>query len=446
MVKGPRQAKVLLWTGFGGLLLLMLVLGGSAVSFLYQVEVRQERIRQDFVARDRSLERLRSAIFLTGTYARDYLLDPADPPSPVHRTEFDQARGQIEASLTECARELPEADPGLRAARTSIARYLEETSAVFTWQQQERGRRSYEFMERELLPHRTKMLSVADGLRELSERQLELSGQVVSALLSSFLMRLAGLSTLALGLGAVLAGVTLTRILRLERESLSRLTEATEAREQMGRLSAQLLSAQEEERRNISRELHDEVGQSLYAATLGLGNLRSSLSANPAAQQNGEARRELQSLHELMERTAGAVRNMALLLRPAMLDDLGLVPALRWLARESTRTQAIPVEVEVDGDFSQLPGDQVTCVYRVVQESVHNAEKHSHARSIQVRLQAHPQGITVRVSDDGRGFAAERESGMGILGMRERAMRLGGFVEIVSEPGRGTNVLVRLPA
>ena len=159
------QTRFLLWTGFGGLLLLMLVLGSSAVSFLYQVEIRQERIRQDFVAQDRSLERLRSGLFLTGTYVRNFLLDPSPTASPVHRAEFEDARRQIEASLAECARQLAATDPALLSARRAIAEYLNQTEAVFAWTPQERAARSYSFMERELLPHRTQMLGVADRLR-----------------------------------------------------------------------------------------------------------------------------------------------------------------------------------------------------------------------------------------------------------------------------------------
>jgi signal transduction histidine kinase len=441
VLTGQRQTKVLLWTGFGGLLLLMLVLGSSAVSFLYQVELRQERIRQELVAQDRSLEQLRSGIFLTGTYVRNFLLDRAQPPSPVHKAQFEEVRRQIENSLAECARQVPAADPALQSARRAIGDYLNETASVFSWTTEERAARSYAFMEQELLPHRTQMLGVADRLRELSERQLELSGQAVSALLGSFLFRLAALSLLALALGSTLAGITLSRILRLEHEAASRLEEATEAREQMARLSAELLAAQEDERRRISRELHDEVGQTLYAAVLSLGNLRSSIAAN----QTGDVQRELQLLNDLTERTASVVRNIALLLRPAMLDDLGLIPALKWLAREATRTQPVPVDVDAESPLANLPDDHVTCVYRIVQESIHNAEKHSHARSIQVELKEDRGGLTVRIADDGRGFAPDRESGLGILGMRERATRAGGSLAIESAPGRGTAVLLHLP-
>jgi signal transduction histidine kinase len=420
----------------------MLVLGASAVSVLYQVEIKQEQIRQAYVSRDRTLGQLRSSIYLSGTYVRDFLLDPSNPPSPLHEAQFQLMRQQIGASLLECAREMPPGDATLQDVRRVVGEYLTEASSVFTWTHDQRARRSYEFSYGELLPKRMQALGLADQLRQLSERQVELSSQAVSALLTSYRVRLIALSVLALALGAALAGTTLHRILRLEKESNARLEETTRAREELTRLSADLVAAQENERRNISRELHDEVGQTLYATILGLGNVRSSLEAN----QKEEVLRELQVVNKLTERTAGAVRNMALLLRPAMLDDLGLLPALQWLAREATRTQTIPVEVSAEDMPEELPDDQVTCVYRIVQESVHNAEKHSHARLVRVDLRNTTDGLTVRVADDGRGFQPGRDTGLGILGMQERASQLGGAVTIESEAGRGTTVVLQLPS
>ena len=438
----PGQTRSLLWIGFGGLLLLMLVLCLSAVSFLYQVQLRQEQIRQDYVSRERTLEQLRSGIYLSGTYVRDFLLDRATPPSLVHEAQYRDMLRQIAASLRDCDRQIPGGEPALRDVRKALNEYLASTSAVFAWTARERDDRSYEFTQTELLPKRIQVLSIADRLRQLSERQLELSSQAVSALLSSFLLRLAALSILALGLGAALAGITLRRILRLESEAGVQLNEATRAREELARLSADLVAAQETERRNISRELHDEVGQTLYATVLSLGNLRSSLAAN----RIGDGLRELQLVNDLTERTASVVRNMALLLRPAILDDLGLLPALKWLAREATRTQSIPVEVTAEDVPPDLPEDQITCVYRIVQESIHNAERHSHARVIRIEIKNTRTGLSVTVADDGRGFEPQRESGLGILGMRERAARLGGSVAIESEPGRGASLVLRLPA
>ncbi len=429
-----RQTRVLLWIGFGGLLLLMVGMGFSAVSFLYQAEIRQRQIQQDYLSRDRVLERLRSASYLSGTYVRDFLLDPANPPSAIHEAQFREMRRQIEASLRESERQLPEGDPAQDAARTAVREYLAAASAVFAWAPEQRARQSYPFMQSELLPKRMQVVGLTDQLRGLSERQLELNSQAVSSLLSLFRLRLVALSILALLLGSGLAGVTLRRILRLETDGHKRL-------EELARLSADLVSAQETERRNLSRELHDEVGQTLYATLLGLGNLRSSLAANRIE----DGLRSLQFVHELTERTASVVRNIGLLLRPAMLDDLGLVPALKWLAREATRTQPIPVDLEADDIPDDLREDQVTCVYRVVQEAIHNAERHSHARSIRVELRNAADGIMARIHDDGRGFDPGREAGLGILGMRERAGRLGGSVALESALGQGTTVTLRLP-
>lgn len=434
-----KQTRLLLLAGFGGLLLLMALLGSGAVSFLRQVQIRQERLRQDYVERDRTLEQLRAAVYLTGTYVRDYLLDRTDPPSPLHEAQYRNAVREVEAAMKDAATLLP--GPELEDVRAGLNQYLEGTGEVFVWTAAERSARAYDFTEKRLLPKRVEILALTDQLRKVSDRQLETGRQSVSALLSSFLLRLTTLCLLALALGLALAVVTLRRILRLETDSAVRLDEATRAREALARLSADLVAAQENERRRISHELHDEVGQTLYATVLGLGNLRASLADN----RPDDAARELQLVNELTERTAGVVRNMALLLRPAILDDLGLLPALKWLAREATRTQSIPVDVDSPENALELNEDQVTCVYRIVQESIHNAQKHSHGRAIHVDLRRDGATLTVRIADDGRGFDAAGESGIGILGMRERAHRLGGSVAIESAPGRGTAVVLRLP-
>ena len=221
----------------------------------------------------------------------------------------------------------------------------------------------------------------------------------------------------------LLAGFTLRRILHLERESQ--------------RLSKDLMTSGEEERRRISRELHDEVGQSLYATMLGLGNLRSSLGTEEALEQ-------IAQLETMASRTVSVVRNISLLLRPAMLDDLGLVPAVKWLARETKRMHGVPVEVSAEGFPEEVPEEQVTCIYRVVQEALHNAVKHAEAAEIRVSLVADSR-LRGRVEDSGKGFESHAELGMGILGMRERLERLGGTLGVESKPGLGTAVVFELP-
>jgi signal transduction histidine kinase len=259
------------------------------------------------------------------------------------------------------------------------------------------------------------------------------------------------LLVLAIGAGIALAGVALWRLLRLEHESQLRFDEVVSTREELKRLSAELVSAQESERRRLSRELHDEVGQVLTAIMLGLGNLRSALRNGNA----DEALRQLQLVEDMTERNASVVRNISLLLRPTMLDDLGLVPALKWYAREVSRTGPMAVDVAVESFVDNLPEEHRTCVFRIVQEAVRNSARLSDAHQVRIYIQEiHNQetnsqattgALSVSVQDDGKGFDPSQEAGLGILGMRERVMRLAGKLEVNSKPGRGTIITFSLP-
>ena len=155
--------------------------------------------------------------------------------------------------------------------------------------------------------------------------------------------------------------------------------------------------------------------------------------------------RALDLLLKIIESNIGVVRNIALLLRPTMLDDLGLIPALRWLAKEFSRTTSTHVDLVADTFLDNLPEEHRTCIFRVVQEAVRNATKHSGARLIRIYLQEESSGIRASVHDDGRGFDPTREKGLGMIGMEERIAYIGGSVRVDSEAGRGTIVSFELP-
>jgi signal transduction histidine kinase len=141
---------------------------------------------------------------------------------------------------------------------------------------------------------------------------------------------------------------------------------------------------------------------------------------------------------------------MSLLLRPTMLDDLGLVPAVKWYAREVSRTGPMVVDVRAESLFEDLPDEYRTCVYRIVQEAVRNASRHSGAQNVRISLDETPAADGVRVlrvsvHDDGRGFDPSQEAGLGILGIRERVTQLAGKLEVDSKPGSGTTIRISLP-
>ncbi len=198
------------------------------------------------------------------------------------------------------------------------------------------------------------------------------------------------------------------------------------------RAGSAALRAQEEERARIARDLHDEVNQSLTGLLLRLEAAREA--APPALEEELAATKALanQAMRELL--------SLARQLRPTALDDLGLKAAIAGQVERLSRPGIVAVLNE-EGDFSDLDDDVQLVVYRVAQEALSNAARHSRATRVAVDLSRSPDGVDLVVSDDGRGFAFdESESGLGIAGMRERALLLGGELTIESRSERGTTV------
>jgi signal transduction histidine kinase len=161
--------------------------------------------------------------------------------------------------------------------------------------------------------------------------------------------------------------------------------------------------------------------------------------------ENTAAQEQIGRIKSTAETAVSSVRNIALLLRPSMLDDLGLVPAIEWQAREVSRRSEMEVEVEASGVSDDLREEYKTCIYRVTQEALNNAARHSGGHRAWVRLEETDNQSAVVVKDDGHGFDASKTRGLGLLGMEERVRRLGGRLEISSTPGQGTVLRAELP-
>ena len=219
--------------------------------------------------------------------------------------------------------------------------------------------------------------------------------------------------------------------------------EAQEANRRLQALSARLLQVQEQERATIARELHDEVGGVLTAVKLNLLSLR-----RKRLSDAGEA--ALADGLTLVDSAIQTVRSRSLDLRPAVLDDLGLIPALKWYCARQAQRAGVAIELALDAiDLKPAPQLESTC-FRIVQESVTNALRHAKARRIQVTLHRDEDSLVLEIADDGTGFApaAARRRGLagessGLLGMEERANLMGGRLGIDSAPGAGTRVWVK---
>ncbi len=202
-----------------------------------------------------------------------------------------------------------------------------------------------------------------------------------------------------------------------------------------------VITAQEEERRRISRELHDETGQSLTSLLVQLKLLE--------RQPDMESmRRHAQELRELTARTLDEVRRLSLDLRPAALDDLGLVPALEWYINEYARKFTIQASFNAQGmDDIRLPREAEVVLYRVVQESLSNVVRHAKATSVHVDIQRDKDTVQVRIKDNGYGFNIEEtlkspNRGLGLRGMQERMALIGGTLQLLSTPNEGTEVCI----
>lgn len=208
-------------------------------------------------------------------------------------------------------------------------------------------------------------------------------------------------------------------------------------------LSTRLIGAQEEERRNVARELHDEVGQALTAVQVELSLAQRRLSAS------GYAPSLLKDAETITHGALQTVRDFSQLLHPALLDDLGLVAAIEWQARAFESRHAIRVDVVQDGITKRLPRPVELAAYRIVQESLTNIAKHARATACRIRLARKDGDLEISVEDDGRGFdpldVDDARRGLGLVGMRERAALLDGRVALESTLGEGTRVRVRLP-
>jgi signal transduction histidine kinase len=222
----------------------------------------------------------------------------------------------------------------------------------------------------------------------------------------------------------------------------ARMTDALREREaRIAELSGHLLRVQEEERRRISRELHDETGQGLMVIRLYLGMLEASIRTRTAQLKISETL-------AVVDRTIEGLRRMLARLSPIVLQELGLIAAIRKEAKDLTKNTGIKARVDVGEEIGRLGAETETAIYRVVQEALHNVAKHSQAKSVWVQMTQEDSSVRLLVEDDGVGFSPKTHSrgkSFGLAGMRERVGTLGGSMRVRSSKGRGTRIEISVP-
>jgi signal transduction histidine kinase len=397
------------------------------------------------IEQDQYAARIRRAVNTSGTALRDFLLDRRESASK--RFTASIVKGHIEANnaLDEMeAKTQHTAKPG--ELRRLIDEYWTALEILSDMRPAERHQRGIE-VQKDFTNHQRSALN--KQLILLDETSAAAQNEIRSAYADSRLRstrKVILLIAVSILIGLLLAGLHLGYTRSLEQENNRKLQALIVAKTEMEQLSARLFNIQEEERRRLSRELHDGIGQTLTALRIEISHFHVPGEVAPV-----ETRERWLRARSLAEDAVRTIRNISLLLRPSLLDDLGLEPALRWLAEEFSRRTGIACEFTSEGLDEQFADAWKTCVYRVVQEALHNCEKHASPSRVRISLQQRAGMLDLSVEDDGIGFELSlngsplRHAGLGILGMRERAAMLGGKLSVVSSPGHGTHVVMTLP-
>ena len=437
ITSGLRPALLL---GFIGILCVFVIAAVEAIHLLRDLQAENRILRTASAERSRSLASIRSFLALSNTYFDDYMLDPDALRSSDHRNQLDDVWTRMESALKDYRTNTLDERILIEQLHQLLRSQHDEMVQAISRSDGPPRHISASIYIEQIFPFRSEVVDITERVQTIDSRQIASTESEIEQQFDGLGRRLMIVLIVALGAALLLALGCLAYILRIERQSNDRYHQIQRARSELERLSARLLAAHEDERRSISRELHDEVGQTLSAVLVDAANLAQRISPG-----DKDAENYLNAIRSHADASLNSIRDIALLLRPSMLDDLGLVPALEWQAREVSRRGNVQVRVLAEHVPDSLDDAVRTAVYRFVQEGLHNVSRHSQASKATVTVRAGGSALTVTVEDDGVGFNPLRSRGLGLVGMEERIRQLHGKFRIQSNPGKGTVVAAELP-
>jgi signal transduction histidine kinase len=424
--------------GLGFLLIIMGLSGVASIQETRRIHQQILAVEDTYRHIENAVESIRSDTSRVAVLRRDRLLQP-DASAGSYAVKLVALHAQTEQSLEQLKSLRPQhSSRPLELLESALEAYLKTVGDEF---QQAPAQAEARFKDDGFGSETMPIFAIAEELGKLNEENFESRRRALSQSVVNLQNDIWETMLTALVLGAIIAGASVFRISSLEKESAAHQKVSELAEERLRHLSQQLVSSQEQERKALSRELHDEIGQLLTALRMELGNLERGRAPG------GETDPHLDQAKKLAESTLRTTRDIAMGLRPAMLDVLGLGPALEWQAREFSRRYKTPIRLEVDGDLRDVPDPHRTYLYRIVQEGLTNCARHAQAKNIHVKLEDSSGKLSVLVEDDGVGFDQHRgvAYGLGLLGITERVRELCGQLSIQSEPGKGTRIAVVLP-
>ena len=448
-MKRAWSKRTVLRAGFGAVLAVLVLSAGEAYRIQTGISREHLEIYRGYVEQEQILTVLRRNLWLAGNYVRDFFIKTTPEQARILTEQLEALKKENDGALGR----MPHGE-AVERLRVSVDDFWAVLEPLPRTMLKATNDEQFDFLQRVVVPRRGELYTAMVTLSDTDNRKLQEGEFEFNESRKRASWRLLGMLGIGVLLSLGVAQFSLRHSEHLERQAERQYAETEHTRGELKRLSARLLEMEEEGKRQLSRELHDEIGQSLALLQIevshALANTRRAPVSAPGAAADDELREHLGRARALAERTVQTVRNISLLLRPALLDDLGLVPALQFQLEDFLRRSRIACDFVEEGVADDLPDHVKTCVYRVVQEALHNCEKHSRASRVQLSVRQESEVLVADVRDNGRGFIySEQEppvvEGLGLLGMRERASIAGGSLTVDSAPGRGTRITLRIP-
>jgi len=426
--------------GFAAVFGLWLLWGYQLLQNLEHIQRNIKDVQESYVRGEQVLVKVRTNVLLGSIYLRDALIDSESTRRDYYRAELTRLRDEIETPLVEHLRHsVPEERVQWARLETELRDYWASREMAFT-DDAHTPTEAYLLLRKRVVPKRDGVLQIVDQLSELQAAAHQRQQNDTNALYDVVRARVMLIGA-AMLVGALFVAWFVSRHVNRLQHQVERQREGEQLlRRDLERLSAGLVDVQEQERREIARELHDAVGQALTAVKMDIGvALRSTLT--------DRTRAALDEAKEITETTLQGVRDLSQLLHPSTLDDFGLPDTLRtYLKRFSERT-GVRAQL-VDALPDRLPTEIEGCVYRIVQEALNNVARHSGASVCTVSLSLAASRLRVVVDDNGCGpdgaIGGAGGHGLGLIAMRERAQAQGGSFAIAPLPGGGTRVDVSM--
>jgi signal transduction histidine kinase len=436
--------RAVLRAGYAAVIAVLVLSAVEAYRIQASASQQQLEIYRSYVDQEGTLSILRRNLWLAGNDIRDFFISTTPQQANVLRSQIEVLRNEDEDALKHMER-FRELVGTAATLRKSLGEFWTVVTPVADTMLNVPDEGKFQFLQEVIVPRRGQLYTALVDLTSADQQKLQVSEKEFAETRRAAAVRLLILLVLSVLLAILLARVSVGHAEGLERQAEEHLAAVEQTRMELQQLSARLLEVEEEGRRKLSRELHDEIGQTLALLQIEISHAQAAL-ANPKA-----AAEPLTRARELAERTVVTIRNISGGLRPSLLDDLGLVPALQFQLEDFLRRSGIACDFVEEGVADQLPDTVKTCVYRVVQEALHNCEKHAGANRVRVAVRQLPECLIAEIEDNGRGFQMNeqrmpyRTSGLGLLGLRERAANAGGTLVIDSAPGQGTRIALRIP-